>query len=103
MPLTSNESTEKNKELKIHAIKKENSVENRLRKKGLKGKKLWKEDTRRNKSSSHVFKWNKANFEKDEPVEASSHGDSKENIGQISSIEQQKLHHCLEQDKEEER
>lgn len=65
---------------------------------------LQKGDTGRNiqnKSSNHVFEWNEANLVKDEPVESSSHSDSEENIGQISSVEQQKLQHCLEQEEKE--
>lgn len=38
---------------------------------------------------------NSNNLVKDEPVKSSSHGDSEENIGQISSIKQQKLQHGL--------
>lgn len=40
---------------------------------------------------------NQNNLVKDEPVKSSSHGDSEENIGQISSIKQQKLQHGLRQ------
>lgn len=51
---------------------------------------------------SPMFKWNKTNLVKDEPIESSSHSDCEENIGQISSVKQQKLQHCLEQEEGEE-
>lgn len=39
---------------------------------------------------------NWTNLIENEPVQSSSHSDNEENIGQISSVEQQKLHQCLE-------